>query len=87
MALLTFHLICFTEFAQDYEAQYTMGWSFIIILSLQLISNLIFLVYVIIRDLSLIITFAYRWLKQKCCKPKPIIIAEEVLEPEEKIWY
>jgi hypothetical protein len=50
----TYHLLCFTQFVSDPEAQYTMGWSLIWVTVLNIAVNICIMTYTSLGNLKLL---------------------------------
>ena len=64
----TLHIVIFTDFVPDQEAQYLAGFSMIIFLALCTIANCSYILKFGFRSLYLIVKKVYRMIKFKLCK-------------------
>lgn len=58
----TLHFICFTDFVRDYETQYMVGWSLIIVIGINMCINFSYIIKRAINDLKLVAILWYNYI-------------------------
>ena len=93
--LATYHLMTFTDWILDFDVQYQMGWSFIIIVSLNVLVNMFFILKAALHDMKMLIIKYWRKFKlwwnhyfsdpNKKPPPEPVKVFEEPKKVEENM--